>query len=84
MALEGNGSPHFTSSVRMSFICNAVGTLTIRISDTNLDDVVGEVLPNVNALGPFASADDVVTPLNARGVVLVDRGRLLLPEPKTE
>ena len=46
---------------------------------TVLDDLVGEVLPDVNVLGTFTAADDVVTPLDARGVVLVYRGRLLEP-----
>ncbi len=32
-----------------------------------------EVLPDVNGLGPFSSADDVVSPLDARRLVLVDR-----------
>ena len=41
-----------------------------------LDDFVGEVLPDVNVLGSLTAADDVVTPLNTRRVVLVDRGRL--------
>ena len=42
---------------------------------TVLDDLVGEVLPDVDVLGTFPSADDVVTALDARGVVLVYRGR---------
>ena len=52
---------------------------------TILDDLVGEVLPDVDVLqvGTFSSADDVVTPLDARGVVLVYRGRLLLLESET-
>ena len=44
---------------------------------------MGEVLPDVDVLGTFPSADDVVTPLDARGVVLVYRGRLLLRESET-
>ena len=50
---------------------------------TILDDLVGEVLPDVDVLGTFPAADDVVTPLDARGVVLVYRGRLLLRESET-
>jgi hypothetical protein len=34
-------------------------------------------------LGPFPSANDVVTPLDARGVVLVYRSRPLLRESET-
>ena len=45
---------------------------------TILNDFVGEVLPDVDVLGTFPSADDVVTPLDARGVVLVYWSRLLL------
>ena len=46
---------------------------------------MGEVLPDVDVFGAFTSADDVVTvtPLNARGIVLVYRGMLLLPESET-
>ena len=40
-----------------------------------LNDLVGEVLPNVDVLGSLPSADDVVTPLDARRVVFVD-GRI--------
>jgi hypothetical protein len=36
-----------------------------------LDDFVGEVLPDVNVLGSLSSTDDVVSPLDARRVVLV-------------
>ena len=43
-----------------------------------LDDFMREVLPDVNVLGPFSSADDVVAPFDARGVVLVYQSRLLL------
>ena len=39
-----------------------------------------EVLPDVDVLGTFPSADDVVTPLDTRGVVLVNRSRPLLRE----
>ncbi len=41
---------------------------------------MGEVLPNVDVLGSFTSPDDVVTPFNTRGVVLVYQSRLLLLE----
>ena len=41
---------------------------------TILDDLVGEVLPDVNVLGTFPAADDVVTPLDARRVVFVETG----------
>ncbi len=44
---------------------------------------MGEVLLNVDVLGSFTSADDVVAPLDARGVVLVYRGGLLLLESET-
>ncbi len=47
-----------------------------------LNDFVGEVLPNVNVLSSFPSADDVVAPFYARCVVFVYRGRHLL-ESKT-
>ncbi len=43
---------------------------------TILDDLVGELLPDVDLLGSFASADDVVASFDARGVVLVSRGEL--------
>ena len=47
---------------------------------------MGEVLPDVNVLRPgsLTAADDVVTPLNTRSVILVDQGRLLLPEPEAK
>jgi hypothetical protein len=48
-----------------------------------LNDFVGEVLPNVDMLGLFPSADDVVAPFDARGVVLVYLGGLLLLESET-
>ena len=35
-----------------------------------LNDLVGEVLPNVDMLGSLTAADDVVAPFNARRVVL--------------
>ncbi len=38
-----------------------------------LDDLVGEVLPDVEVLGSFPSANDDVSPLDARRVVTVDR-----------
>ena len=50
---------------------------------TILNDFVGEVLPDIDVLGTFPSADDVVTPLHARGVVLVYRSRPLLRESET-
>ena len=48
-----------------------------------LDDLVGEVLPDVNVLGALTAADDVGAPFDTRRVVLVDRGRLLLPETES-
>ena len=48
-----------------------------------LDDLVGEVLPDVDVLGSLTAADDVVAPFNTRRVVLVDRGRLPLPESES-
>ena len=43
-----------------------------------LNNLMGEVLPNVDVLDSLPSADDVVTPLDARRVVFVDgRGRRL-------
>ena len=48
-----------------------------------LNDLVGEVLPNVDMLGSLTAADDVVAPLNTRRVALVDRGRFPLPESKS-
>ncbi len=44
---------------------------------------MGEVLPDVDVLGSFTSADDVVALFDARRVVLVYRGRLLLLESET-
>ncbi len=49
---------------------------------TILNDLVGEVLPDVDVLGLFASADDVVAPFDAHCVVLVYRGGLVLFEPE--
>ena len=40
---------------------------------TTLDYFMGEVLPDVDVLCPFASADDVVAPLDTRIVVFEDR-----------
>jgi hypothetical protein len=37
---------------------------------------VGEVLPDVDVLGSLPSADDFVTPLDARSVVLVGATRV--------
>ena len=45
---------------------------------------MGEVLPDVDVLGTFPPADEVVTPLDARGVVLIYLGRLLLREDGAE
>ena len=42
---------------------------------TILDDFAGEVLPDVDVLGTFPSTDDIVTPLDARGAVLVSSAR---------
>ena len=39
-----------------------------------LDHFMGEVLADVDVLGTLASADHVVSPLDARRVVLVHRG----------
>ena len=52
---------------------------------TILNDLVGEVLPNIDMLGSLTAADDsdVVAPFNTRRVVLVDRGRFPLPESKS-
>ncbi len=48
-----------------------------------LNNFVGKVLLDVYVLGSLPSADDVVTPLDARSVVFVDlRGRRL-GEPHT-
>ena len=53
-----------------------MGTRTSSISILN--DLVGEVLPDVDVLGSLPSADDVVTALDARCVVFLDRrGRRL-------
>ncbi len=49
---------------------------------TILDDFMCEVLPNVNVLGPLTPPDDVVAPLDARGVVLVYRCGPLLSKTK--
>ncbi len=48
-----------------------------------LDDPVREVLPDVNMLGPLASSNDVVAPLDARGVVLEHLGGVLLSEAES-
>ena len=48
-----------------------------------LDDLVGEVLPDVDVLGSLTAADDVVAPFNTRRVVPVDRGNFALPESKS-
>ena len=56
---------------------DAVGTQTI------LNNLVGEVLPDVDVLGSLSSTNDVVTPLDARCVVLKDRRGRRLGEPHT-
>ena len=48
-----------------------------------LDDLVGEVLPDVDVLGSLTAADEIFAPFNTRRVVLVDRGRFPLPESKS-
>jgi hypothetical protein len=48
-----------------------------------LDDLVSEVLPDVDVLGPLASTHDVVSPLDARGVVLKHRRGVLLSQPES-
>ena len=48
-----------------------------------LDDLVGEVLPDVDVLGSLTAADDVVALFKTRRVVLVDRDRFPLPESKS-
>ena len=40
-----------------------------------------EVLPDVDVLGTLSASDDVVAPLNASDVVLVDRSRTWLQIP---
>ncbi len=58
----------------MSAICDAVEP-----HFTVLNDFMGEVLPDVNMLGSFMSANDVVPPIDARDVLLDNKGRLCLP-----
>ncbi len=48
-----------------------------------LNNFVGEVLPDVDVLGSLPSTDDVVTPLDARRVVFVNRRGRRLGEPHT-
>ena len=43
-----------------------------------LDDLMGEVFPDVNVLGALPAADDIVPPFDTRCVVLVHRSRLRL------
>ncbi len=50
---------------------------------TILDDFMRKVLPNVNVFVLLTSPDDVVAPLDARGVVLVYRCGPLLSETKS-
>ncbi len=40
---------------------------------SELDGLVRKVLANVDVLGTFSPADDIVAPLDTRSVVLVDR-----------
>jgi hypothetical protein len=44
---------------------------------------VDEVLQDIDVRGSLTSANDVVAPFNARSVVLVYQGRLLLLESET-
>ena len=48
-----------------------------------LNNLVGEVLPNVDVLGSLPSFDDVVTPIDARRVVFVERRGRRLDESHT-
>ena len=48
-----------------------------------LNNLVVEVLLNVDVLGSLPSANDVVTPLDARSVVFVDRRGRRLDESHT-
>jgi hypothetical protein len=40
-----------------------------------LDHLISEVLPDVNVLCTLSTTNDVLSPLDARGVVLVHRSR---------
>ncbi len=48
-----------------------------------LDDLVSKVLPGVDVLGSLPSTNDIVTPLDARRVIFVDRRWRRLGEPHT-
>ena len=48
-----------------------------------LNDLVGEVLPDVDVLGSLPATDDVVTPLVSRRLVFVDRRGRRLGESHT-
>ena len=39
-----------------------------------LDSFMGEVLPDVDVLGALSASNNIVTPLDASVVVLIDRG----------
>ena len=54
-----------------------------RLSNLNLNDLVGGVLPDVDVLGSLSSADDVVIPLDAGRVDFVDRRGRRLGESHT-
>ena len=49
---------------------------------SELDGLVRKVLANVDVLSTFTSPDDVVAPLDARGVVFIQRSRTLTRESK--
>ncbi len=44
---------------------------------------MGEVLPDVDVIGSLPSADDIVTPLDARSSVFIDRHGRRLDESHT-
>ena len=46
-----------------------------------LDDLMGEVFPDVNVLGALPAADDIVPPFDTCRIVLVHRGWLRLRKP---
>ncbi len=66
----------------MSAICCEVGTLTSLIAQFWMTSCAkrASIVLDIYVLGTFPSADDDVAPFNARGVVLLYRGRLLLLE----
>ncbi len=53
------------------------------VTQTILNNLVGEVLPDVDVLGSLPSANDVFTPLDARSVVFIDQRGRRLGEPHT-